>query len=187
MIIFTLKKPYLFPYLPFIHCYVRNFGVLCIFHWVNVLSFSDTWAILFFDLLVTLLLTLNRFLTAEMIFSSSKRFCSSQILVKFDYIFPYLPIGIDTSCFHLAYSFIISQWMLFLYQLYMFNGKSIMHFTLHFHRLEIMNTFEQLGLQDSKGYFTNELCTKFDLSVRPHIYTIQVYWFLFCFCLPTHF
>ena len=51
----------------------------------------------------------------------------------------------------------------------MYNRKSIMHFTLHFHRIEIMNTFEQLGLQDSKGYFRNELCYKFDLSVRTHI------------------
>ena len=68
----------------------------------------------------------------------------------------------------------------------MYNRKSIMHFTLHFHRIEIMNTFEQLGLQDSKGYFRNELCSKFDLSVRTHIYITQVYYYYFFFLL-THF
>ena len=49
-----------------------------------------------------------------------------------------------------------------------------------------MNTFEQLGLQDSKGYFRNELCSKFDLSVRTHIYITQVYYYNFFFLL-THF
>ena len=159
-----------------------------VFYWVNVFNFNvkDTWTVLLFDVLVTLLLTLNRVLTAEMVFPVLQNIF---VEVKFSEIwlnFPIFTYWDRYNCFHLAYSFFINQWMQFLYYIYMYNRKSIMHFTLHFHRIEIMNTFDQLGLQDSKGYFRNELCSKFDLSVRTHIYITQVYYYYFFFLL-THF